>query len=243
MLSEGMKKLFQKEREWEEDGLYDGRKATLDDVQVSFDSLDEADISKAAGDAPFEALQEELSRLRKEYGDNAELKTVEEKETMSGTFNHVMGDATQPADIRKIPIVIPHVCNDVGAWGAGFVLAVSRSVRSGPRDGVQDLVEGRLTVPQGTLKKVVKVRGNNGEFGLGATQFVKVPDLKLVVANMVAQHGLRAKRRTDARPSATARSSIACERYATSRWLLRRTSTVLASAATWQGEIGRRLVS
>jgi hypothetical protein len=80
MLSEGMKQLFQKEREWEEDGLYDGRKATLDDVQVSFDSLDEADISKAAGGAPFEALQEELSRLRKEYGDNAELKTVEEKE-------------------------------------------------------------------------------------------------------------------------------------------------------------------
>jgi hypothetical protein len=81
MLSEGMRKLFEKEREWEEDGLYDGRKATLDDVQVSFDSLDESDISQAAGGAPFEALQEELSRLRKQYGDNAEIKTVQEGES------------------------------------------------------------------------------------------------------------------------------------------------------------------
>jgi len=37
---------------------------------------------------------------------------------------YVMGDATAPkADGPKI---IVHVCNDVGAWGRGFVVALSR---------------------------------------------------------------------------------------------------------------------
>jgi O-acetyl-ADP-ribose deacetylase (regulator of RNase III) len=38
-------------------------------------------------------------------------------------INYIKGDATLPqGDGRKI---IAHVCNNVGAWGAGFVLAIS----------------------------------------------------------------------------------------------------------------------
>ena len=38
-------------------------------------------------------------------------------------IKYVSGDATQPqGDGNK---VIVHICNDIGAWGAGFVLAVS----------------------------------------------------------------------------------------------------------------------
>ena len=39
-------------------------------------------------------------------------------------INYIRGDATQPAgDGNKI---IVHVCNDIGAWGKGFVVALSR---------------------------------------------------------------------------------------------------------------------
>ncbi len=39
-------------------------------------------------------------------------------------MSYVQGDATQPEDTG--PRILVHVCNDVGAWGRGFVLAVSR---------------------------------------------------------------------------------------------------------------------
>ncbi len=39
-------------------------------------------------------------------------------------INYVKGDATSPiGDGVKL---IVHVCNDIGAWGAGFVLALSK---------------------------------------------------------------------------------------------------------------------
>ena len=36
----------------------------------------------------------------------------------------ITGDATAP--IGKGNRIIAHVCNDIGAWGAGFVLAISK---------------------------------------------------------------------------------------------------------------------
>jgi O-acetyl-ADP-ribose deacetylase (regulator of RNase III) len=39
-------------------------------------------------------------------------------------IHYIKGDATNPVgDGKKI---IVHVCNDIGAWGAGFVLALSK---------------------------------------------------------------------------------------------------------------------
>jgi hypothetical protein len=39
-------------------------------------------------------------------------------------IQYIAGDATAPiGDGNKI---IAHVCNDIGAWGAGFVLAISK---------------------------------------------------------------------------------------------------------------------
>ena len=37
--------------------------------------------------------------------------------------DYTIGNATQP---EGRPAIIVHVCNDVGAWGRGFVLALSR---------------------------------------------------------------------------------------------------------------------
>lgn len=39
-------------------------------------------------------------------------------------IRYVTGDATEPQATGTR--VIAHICNDVGAWGAGFVLAVSK---------------------------------------------------------------------------------------------------------------------
>jgi hypothetical protein len=42
----------------------------------------------------------------------------------SGTVRYVVGDATTPQGNR--PMVIAHVCNDVGAWGRGFVVPLGK---------------------------------------------------------------------------------------------------------------------
>ena len=39
-------------------------------------------------------------------------------------INYLEGDATQP--IGNGPKIIVHVCNDIGGWGKGFVVAISK---------------------------------------------------------------------------------------------------------------------
>jgi O-acetyl-ADP-ribose deacetylase (regulator of RNase III) len=84
----------------------------------------------------------------------------------------VKGDATSPQ--AKGPKIIAHICNDLGGWGAGFVLAVSKRWREPERD----------------YRVWHRQRANN-DFGLGAVRLVQVrPDTW--VANMIGQHGMRA---------------------------------------------------
>jgi len=83
----------------------------------------------------------------------------------------IQGDATSPQ--AKGPKVIAHISNDVGGWGKGFVLAISR----------------RWPEPERAYRQWHRDRAGN-DFGLGAIQIVRVqPDLW--VANMVGQHGLK----------------------------------------------------
>ncbi|MFC9297155.1 macro domain-containing protein [Streptomyces sp. NPDC057011] len=83
----------------------------------------------------------------------------------------ISGDATSPQ--AKGPKVIAHVCNDLGGWGKGFVLAVSK----------------RWPEPEAAYRSWHRGRSGN-DFGLGAVQVVRVkPDTW--VANMVAQRGIR----------------------------------------------------
>ena len=39
-------------------------------------------------------------------------------------ISYLVGDATAPK--TPGPKMIVHVCNDIGAWGKGFVMALSR---------------------------------------------------------------------------------------------------------------------
>jgi len=84
---------------------------------------------------------------------------------VSGRLTYLTGDATAPADR---PAVIAHICNDVGGWGAGFVLALS----------------AKWSEPERNYRAW---HASGDGFDLGATQVVIV-EPGLYVANMIAQH-------------------------------------------------------
>jgi O-acetyl-ADP-ribose deacetylase (regulator of RNase III) len=89
---------------------------------------------------------------------------------MSG-ITYVRGDATVPS-VKGVK-VIAHVCNDLGGWGKGFVLALSR----------------RWPEPEAAYRAWHRDRAAN-DFSLGAVQFVQV-ERYVWVANMIGQRGTR----------------------------------------------------
>jgi O-acetyl-ADP-ribose deacetylase (regulator of RNase III) len=81
-------------------------------------------------------------------------------------IKYLKGDATRPqGDGNKI---ICHICNDIGAWGAGFVLALSK----------------RWSEPEEAYREMSKE-----ELMLGKVMLVPVED-NISVANMIAQRGV-----------------------------------------------------
>ncbi|MEM7141941.1 MAG: macro domain-containing protein [Actinomycetota bacterium] len=82
-------------------------------------------------------------------------------------IRYVVGDATSPeGDGEK---VIVHICNDIGGWGAGFVLAISR----------------RWPEPEAHYRAWFEGRAGN-DFSLGAVCVVSVAP-GLYVANLIGQ--------------------------------------------------------
>lgn len=86
-------------------------------------------------------------------------------------INYTIGDATDP--LRDRPGVIVHVCNDIGAWGKGFVMALSQ----------------RWTQPEHDFRAWAKGDGPL-PYELGQVQIVPVGE-RLWVANLVGQHDIR----------------------------------------------------
>ncbi|MER5406084.1 macro domain-containing protein [Streptomyces sp. NPDC002769] len=89
---------------------------------------------------------------------------------MSGIM-YVRGDATAPS-VKGVKL-IAHVCNDIGGWGKGFVLALSR----------------RWPEPEKAYRAWHRDRAHN-DFGLGAAQFAQV-ERYVWVANLIGQRGIR----------------------------------------------------
>ena len=88
-----------------------------------------------------------------------------------GEIKYLIGDATAPQSSGRKLIV--HICNDIGEWGKGFVLAVSR----------------RWPEAEKAYREWHRARETN-DFALGSVQFVQVtPDIW--VANMIGQRGIR----------------------------------------------------
>lgn len=103
---------------------------------------------------------------------------------------YVRGDATEPqGEGAKI---IAHCCNNKGAWGRGFVLALSRrwlaperAYRTWYRSGhAFDSINHRGTTVRGSAR-----------FTLGEVQLVAVEPHSLYVANLIGQDGIRSDRR------------------------------------------------
>lgn len=89
---------------------------------------------------------------------------------MPTDITYVVGDATDPqgGGLR----VVAHIVNDAGAWGRGFVLAVSR----------------RWPEAEAAYRRAVR----GGSLRLGDNLYCGYAGRMLMVANMVAQHGIRA---------------------------------------------------
>ena len=94
-------------------------------------------------------------------------------------IQYKVGDATIPASKNTI---IVHCCNDVGAWGAGFVIPLALRYPSS-KDAY------RIWSNRG---KCVDSLGREVPFHLGSTQFVLVED-GVLVANMIGQEGVMKK--------------------------------------------------
>jgi O-acetyl-ADP-ribose deacetylase (regulator of RNase III) len=86
-------------------------------------------------------------------------------------IHYLQGDATSPQ--AKGNKIIAHICNDLGGWGKGFVLAVSR----------------RWTDPEAAYRRWHRERAAN-DFGLGAVQLVQVESY-IWIANMIGQRGMK----------------------------------------------------
>lgn len=81
-------------------------------------------------------------------------------------IKYTVGDATNPKARGKKIIV--HICNDIGGWGAGFVLAISK----------------KWPQPEETYRLLAK----HYQLTLGDVHFIEV-EKDITIINMVAQHG------------------------------------------------------
>jgi len=86
-------------------------------------------------------------------------------------INYIVGDAAQPTG--EGPRIIVHVCNDIGGWGRGFVIALSKRWPE-PEQRYRAWFRGEEATP----------------FELGEVQFVQVAD-NLWVANLIGQRDVR----------------------------------------------------
>lgn len=90
-------------------------------------------------------------------------------------INYIIGDATRP--IGNGTKFIIHCCNDIGVWGAGFVIALSNHWKQ-PEKEYRKWYEEKFS------------KNATGMFRLGEVQFVNVKDNNIVVCNMIGQHGV-----------------------------------------------------
>jgi O-acetyl-ADP-ribose deacetylase (regulator of RNase III) len=84
-------------------------------------------------------------------------------------IKYMKGDATQP--IGQGNKIIVHVCNDVGVWGKGFVMAISKKWKE---------PENRYRAWANSEK----------DFELGEVQFVQV-EPTIWIANMIGQRDIK----------------------------------------------------
>src|SRR5579862_2016454 len=93
---------------------------------------------------------------------------------MSIPITYKIGDATSPQGAGAKIIV--HVCNDIGGWGRGFVLALSR----------------KWPQPEARYRAWHRGEETDVPFELGQVQFVQV-ESTIWVANLIGQRDIRSR--------------------------------------------------
>ena len=89
--------------------------------------------------------------------------------TVANQIIFIKGDATAPSS--KGTKIIAHICNDIGGWGKGFVLALSK----------------KWSEPERSYRKWYQSRDR---FELGEMSLIQVEPY-IYVANMIAQRGIK----------------------------------------------------
>jgi O-acetyl-ADP-ribose deacetylase (regulator of RNase III) len=90
------------------------------------------------------------------------------------SIKYIVGDATQP--VGEGSKIIVHVCNDIGGWGRGFVVALSK----------------RWPEPE-QCYRAWHSGGEKTPFALGEVQLVQVGEA-IWVANLIGQRDVRTVR-------------------------------------------------
>jgi O-acetyl-ADP-ribose deacetylase (regulator of RNase III) len=106
-------------------------------------------------------------------------------------IKYVKGDATSP--LGHATKIITHICNDVGGWGKGFVLAISNKWKN-PEAEYRNWFNSKELNPTDTVQferlEWYDRYSNEKEFKLGNVQFIKA-DNDTWIANMIAQTGIK----------------------------------------------------
>jgi O-acetyl-ADP-ribose deacetylase (regulator of RNase III) len=90
---------------------------------------------------------------------------------MKKEIKYIKGDATVPQ--ASGPKIIAHICNNIGGWGKGFVLAISK----------------RWPEPETDYRKWHREKAVN-DFALGNIRMIQVKN-DTWVANMIGQQGIK----------------------------------------------------
>lgn len=94
-------------------------------------------------------------------------------------IEYIEGDATEPKG--EGPHIIVHCCNDLGAWGSGFVVALSKKWPE-PEKAYSDK----------TIKEAIKKERGKIPLELGDADVIQVEGIKegieIYVANIIGQH-------------------------------------------------------
>jgi len=102
------------------------------------------------------------------------------------SIKYVQGDATRPQGTGAK--IIAHCCNTSGAWGRGFVLALSRRWSLPERAYRSWHGAGAIAMTISHFGKTINVPVS---FSLGEVQVVTVEHNHLYVANLIGQEGIR----------------------------------------------------
>ena len=103
------------------------------------------------------------------------------------------GNAVEP--VGEGHKIIAHICNDIGAWGKGFVLAITEKYGSNSKTIYKEAIKyDKIGLGDIQLiflcEECVEIDSKSKKKSQGIKEVKDVIKYKIVLANMIAQHGI-----------------------------------------------------